>query len=66
MGLCFSLMLHDSREVILNVKDMSYMKTPIQAAHYLHKVKKYDEQVGEFIWHDTKFVLAEDGYYKQV
>ena len=66
MGLCFSLMLHDSHQAILEIRDVSYMKSPVQAARYLHRVKNYDEKVGEFIWRDTRFILAEDGYYKQV
>ena len=66
MGLCFSLMLHDSHQAILEVKDMSYMTTPVQAARYLHQLKNYDDKVGEFIWHGAKFILTGDGYYKQV
>ena len=63
MGMCFSLMLHKELSN-LDVKDMSYMKSPVQAARYLHQIKNYDEEVGEFIWNGSRFILSGDGYYK--
>jgi len=64
MGLCFSLMLHKKTKKNFGIKDMSYMTTPVEAARYLHQIKNYDEEVGEFIWNGSRFILSSDGYYK--
>ena len=57
-------MLHKKTKKNFGIKDMSYMTTPIEAARYLHQIKNYDEEVGEFIWNGSRFILSSDGYYK--
>jgi len=66
MGMCFSLMLHKNLEKNIEIKDMSYMTSPVQAARYLHQVKNYDKEVGEFVWYKSRFILSYDGHYTQV
>jgi hypothetical protein len=45
------------------VKDMSSFESPVQAAHYLHNLKNYDNDIGKFKYNDQVFVINNFGYY---
>ena len=65
MGLCFSMSLHyQNYKDNPTIKDLSYMKSPVQAARYAHGIKNYDMRVGKFIWQEQLFAISDDGFYK--
>jgi hypothetical protein len=56
MGLCQS-----NQKVF--IKDFSHCKSPVQAARLAHRIKGYDEEIGEFTYHGLYFYLQPSGAY---
>ena len=49
-----------------NIRNFSHLASPVQAAHYAHSIKNYDNDVGCFRYNDQRYEIGEDGYYKLV
>ena len=48
------------------IKDLSHLKSPVQAARYAHSLKDYDENVGKFKYEEDYYVINDDGYYTMI
>jgi len=44
-------------------RDLSHMQSPVQAARYAHRIKHYDNAVGQFTWENEVYVLGQDKHY---
>ena len=61
MGMCHSMRPGD--HVRFEPRDLSHIKSPVQAAQYAHRIKHYDATIGQFKWENEIYVLGPDGYY---
>jgi len=66
MGLCISLSICN-RPIEYELKDLSYIETPVQAAKYAHGLKKYDEQIGQFLYQGDIYKINDyNGFYNLI
>ena len=46
------------------IKDLSHLKSPVQAARYCHTIKNYDNNIGKFLYENEIYILNKNGYYE--